>query len=370
MARKISSPGEFEVGEHMIIPHSRPSVDEGDIRAVGEVLRSGRIAQGVKVEEFEDALAHYVGKKCGVACSSGTAALHLALLGLGVESGAEVIMPSYVCSAPYFAAVQTATVPRIVDIDISNFNICSDAVKPHITPMTKAIIVPHMFGNPADLEPLQELGIPIIEDCAQSLGAEYRSRRAGSFGELSVFSFYATKMITTGEGGMLLTDSDEIYARLVELRDYDKKTLIPTKYNYKMTDLQASLGLSQLDKLPKLIERRSLIASTYTEAFSGVSGIELPNSTKDSRHIFYRYVVTIQRNMEQVREMALGHGITCEKPIFRPLHNNFIGVECPNSDRAQCHALSIPLYPSLTDEEVCYTVEKVGQILQTGSRSN
>ena len=345
----------------MIIPHSRPSIDQSDIDAVSEVLGSGRIAQGEKVKEFEDAVARYVGKKYGVAVSSGTSALHLALLSLGVGPGDEVIMPSYVCSSPYFATLHAGAVPKIVDIDLSNFNICADAVEPQISSRTKAIIVPHMFGNPAELDPLLELGIPVIEDCAQSLGAEYKSHQVGSLGELSVFSFYATKMITTGEGGMIVTDDDESLAELVELRDYDKKPFSPTKYNYKMTDLQASLGLSQLRKLPSFIERRLRIASLYNEALSKYE-IQLPNATAGG-NVFYRYVVMLGK-MEQVRERAHSDGVVCERPVFKPLHSDLEIAQFPNSDKAYDHALSIPLYPSLSQEEADHIIASLEQILR------
>jgi perosamine synthetase len=368
MAAKVPSTSRLEVGKCMIIPHSRPSIDQSDIEAVSQVLASGRIAEGEKVKEFEDAVALYVGKKYGVAVSSGTSALHLALLSLGVEPGDEIIMPSYVCSSPYFATLHARAVPKIVDIDLSNFNICADAVGPQISSKTKAIIVPHMFGRSAELDPLLELGVPVIEDCAQSLGAEYKSRRVGSLGELSVFSFYATKMITTGEGGMILTNNEQNYAKLIELRDYDKKALTPTKYNYKMTDLQASLGTSQLKKLPRFIERRRRIASIYTLALSEQS-IELPNTTTlDGKSVFYRYVVMVD-NMERIREEAHGNGIICERPVFRPLHRDFAAVECSNSDRAHNHALSIPLYPSLSGEEVDYVVARLQETLRNPAQT-
>jgi perosamine synthetase len=365
MAPKIPPTGRLEVGRRMIIPHSRPSIDQVDVKAVSEVLASGRIAQGEKVKEFENALARYVGRKYGVAVSSGTSALHLALLSLGAGPSDEVIMPSYVCSSPYFATLHAGAVPKIVDIDISNYNICANTIKPQICSRTKAIIVPHMFGTPAELTPMLKLGIPIVEDCAQSLGAEYKSRRVGSFGKVSVFSFYATKMITTGEGGMILTDDEKCYVRLLELRDYDKKTLTPAKYNYKMTDIQATLGLSQLDRLPEFIERRSRIASIYTKAFSE-HDIKLPRTTAESKCVSYRYVIMLE-NMERIRKEARSQGITCERPVFSPLHNSLAGVECPNSDIAHSHALSIPLHPSLPQEEIDYVVLRLGEILKSAS---
>jgi dTDP-4-amino-4,6-dideoxygalactose transaminase len=219
-----------------------------------------------------------------------------------------------------------------------------------------------MFGNPAQLDPLLELGIPVVEDCAQSLGAEYKSRQVGSLGGLATFSFYATKMITTGEGGMILTDDEESHTRLVELRDYDKKALFPTKYNYKMSNLQASLGLSQLSKLHGFIERRKRIASIYNAALSE-HDIKLPSATADSKCVFYRYVVKLEK-MDQIKEKTHIDGMICERPVFKPLHSDFAAVECPNSDEAYHHALSIPMYPGLSQEEIDYIVTKLEEILR------
>lgn len=363
MAAKISLTRTLEVGKCMIISHSRPYIDEEDVRAVAEVLASGRIAQGEKVNEFEKALARYVGKKYGVAVSSGTTALHLALLSLGVGSGDEVMMPSYVCSSPYFATLHTGAQPKIADIRLENYNISASTIHPQISSRTKAVIVPHMFGAPAKLAPILELGIPVVEDCAQSLGAEYESDRVGSLGKVSVFSFYATKMITTGEGGMILTDDEKCYARLLEFRDYDRKALAPAKYNYKMTDLQASLGISQLSKLPMFIERRRRISSIYSAAFLEL-GVQLPKASSESMCVFFRYVIMLHDvNLERIRKKSRANGIFCERPVFKPLHRSFAAVECPNSDKAHDHALSIPLYPSLSEEEIDYVVTRIVKIL-------
>jgi perosamine synthetase len=344
----------------MIIPHSRPSIGDDDIRAVSDVLASGMIAQGKKVKEFEDAIAGFVGRKYGVAVSSGTSALHLALLGLGVCPENEVIMPSYVCSSPYLATVHAGAVPKIVDIGLGDFNICAATAKKQISSKTKAIIVPHMFGTPVDVAELAELGFPLIEDCAQSLGAEYRGEHAGSFGDLSVFSFYATKMITTGEGGMVLTDNKEFYDRMVDYRDYDKKPLAPARYNYKMTDFQAAFGLSQLKKLKHFIQRRIKLASEYSERLS-LCHVELPQKCSYKKSVFYRYVVMVDKR-DTVQMLAKEKGVNCENPVFKPLHKSLRISPCPNADRAEEKALSIPLYPNLTEKEVEYLLQTLESI--------
>jgi dTDP-4-amino-4,6-dideoxygalactose transaminase len=351
----------------MFIPHSRPSIDEEDIKAVSEILASGRIAQGEKVKQFEDAIAKYVGTRFAVAVSSGTSALHLALLALGVGPGDEVILPSYVCASPLFAILQTNATPKLVDVDFVDFNINAASVRKQLSSKTKAIIAPHMFGNPVEMDELREFGIPVIEDCAQSLGGRYRGKPVGSLTELSVLSFYATKMITSGEGGMTLTDNDELYSRIMDLRDYDRKMLTPVKYNYKMTDFQAALGISQLGKLPSFVERRIELACLYDKSFSKYDIRRLEVSSH-KQSVFYRYVVKVRR-ADHVQKIIRENGIMCEKPIFMPLHRSLTGYDCPNSDKAFEEGLSIPIHPSLSDAEVHYLLEKIELAFQTYANS-
>lgn len=334
----------------MIVPHSRPMIDQKDIEAVSQTLASGNIAQGTKVREFELELARSVGTKYAAACSSGTSALHLAIIGLGLKKRDEVIMPSFVCASPYFAALHAGITPKVVDIDRSDMNLSANTVKKRLSNKTKAIVVPHMFGNPAELEDLLELEIPVIEDCAQSLGAEYRNKKVGSFGALSVLSFYATKMITTGEGGMVLTNSSECYSRIIDARDYDRKALSPAKYNYKMTDFQAALGLSQLEKLQHFIKRRRKIASVYNGRFSNFN-IQIPQEHFHKKSVYFRYVVMVD-NSSRIKKQAKEKGVTCEKPVWKPIHQNLNYGRCPNTDYVHKHSLSIPLYPSLKPEEI------------------
>ncbi|MFW9888136.1 MAG: DegT/DnrJ/EryC1/StrS family aminotransferase [Candidatus Thorarchaeota archaeon] len=345
-----------------MIPHSKPTITQHDIEAVAKVLQSGMIAQGEKVAEFENRLASFIGKKYAIACSSGTSALHLALLSLDIRVNDEVILPSYVCSSPYLACTYVGANSQIADIDPLDFNISSESVKNLKSSRCKAVIVPHLFGTPAELDEFMDEGIPIVEDCAQSIGAIYRGRKVGTFGAFSIFSFYATKMITTGEGGMLLTDDVELYERAQELRDYDQKSLTPVRYNYKMTDFQAALGISQLSQIESFIERRQEIASLYTERLSN-SKVKLPRISSHKKSVFYRYVIMI-RELEKRRNALLKMGITCERPVFLPLHRSVAGCKCPQSDEVYAHALSIPLYPALSSEEVMYVMDCLCKVLE------
>jgi perosamine synthetase len=304
----------------MKVPHSRPTIGQDDIDAVKEVLTSGMIAQGIKVKEFEEAFARFIGRRHAVACTSGTSALHLALLCLDIATGDEVILPSYVCSSPYIACLHAGAVPRVADIGTAGFNISSENINIQKSDKTKAVIVPHMFGTPAELDEIGAEGISIVEDCAQSVGAEYRGKMVGAYGDVSIFSFYATKMFTTGEGGMLLTDNQEVCEHAKELRAYDMKSLSPPKYNYKMTDIQAAMGISQLRKLEKFIDIRKEQASLYSEAL-GEFDIGLPGTDSHMNPVHYRYVISID-DPERVRDFAKKEGVTCERPVFQPLHRS------------------------------------------------
>lgn len=345
----------------MIIPHSSPLIDEKDIQAVSGVLASGHIAQGEKVKEFEKEVAEFVGSSYGVAVSSGTSALHLALLSLGIKKGDEVIIPSYVCSSLYMSIVQSRAIPRIVDIN-PDFNLSPVSVKNALNSRTKAVIAPHMFGTPAELDELIHLDIPVIEDCAQSLGAQYRNKKVGNFGRITICSFYATKMITTGEGGMVLTNDSDIFQNILERREYDKKTLKISRFNYKMTDFQAALGLSQLKKLDYFIERRRMIAETYKKQFSPFN-IQLPELPSYKKSVFYRYIIMTEKK-DIVQKRAYEKGIICERPVSTPIHQELGLKQFPGSDHAFDNALSIPLYPKLTGKEIDYLTDKICAILR------
>lgn len=339
----------------MIIQHSKPSIDGSDIETVNKVLASGNISQGSKVKEFEKTVANYIGVKHGVAVSSGTTALHLALISLDVGVGDEVIVPSYVCAAPFIAIRYTGATPIIVDVNTFDFNINIKSVKENLTEKTKAIIVPHMFGTPAELEDLLSINVPIIENCALSLGAEYKKRKVGSFGRVSICSFYATKMITTGEGGMVITNDDEICNKVSELKQYDGKSLNILRYNYKMTDFQAALGISQMNKISNFIDRRREIAKIYDEVYSDLK-ILLPEVHNNRNPVYFRYIILL-KHLEYIQNQMRKNGIICEKPVFEPLHKSMPSLKLSNTDYAYNHALSIPIYPSLTEQEIAYIIK-------------
>lgn len=338
-----------------MIPHSKPTINEEDIEAVAGIMRSGYIAQGRKVEEFEREMASYIGVNGAVALSSGTVSLHLSLLSLGIKEGDEVIIPSYTCSAILNAVMATGAKPRLVDIEKGTYNMDPDIVgnylKKRKVKKPRAIILVHSFGQPADIEAFlnisDEYGIPLIEDSAQALGATFKGKRVGSFGLISILSFYATKVITTGEGGMLLSDSRDILEKARDMREYDKKEYFKIRYNYKMTDMAAALGLSQLRRLPSFLKRRAVIADAYNSALKRNEG----RRARDEGRIYYRYVLE-SSHLNRLIGLMEREGISCRRPIFKPLHHYTGERGFSNSDDAWERSISIPIYPALTPEEI------------------
>jgi perosamine synthetase len=345
-----------------MISHSRPTIGQDDIDAVDAVLRSGQLVQGERVLEFEKALASLVGVGGAAAVSSGTAGLHLSLLALGVGEGDEVVIPSFVCSALLNAILYVRAVPVLADIDPETFNIDLRDLKQRLTRKTKAVIVPHMFGLPADIRDIVALGVPVIEDCAQALGSRYKGAPTGSFGVLSVFSFYATKVICTGEGGMVSANDRPLLERVRDLRDYDEKDDHRLRYNYKLTDLQAALGLAQIRRLQALIERRRAIARQY-DAFLHEHLLPAPVCPPDREHIYYRYVI---RTKQAAELLAAGNsaGIAYRRPVFKPLHHYFGMTGYPQTETAFREIVSLPIYPSLIDTEIETILHSVRSILK------
>ena len=344
-----------------IIPHSRPVFEKEEVQAASEVIASGYISQGDKVREFEEKLARFMGVKGAVCVNSGTAALHLGILAMGIGSGDEVLLPSFVCSAPMNAVYMTGAQPRLCDIDPDSFNIDSANIEDSRTENAKAVIVPHMFGSPADLEKIENTGIPVIEDCAHSIGALYGKRRVGSIGKFSIFSFYANKMLGCGEGGAILSDDVDVLKSARDLRDYDGKEDYKVRYNYKLTDIQAAIGLVRLKKLPGMIRRRKELASFYEKAFLGLDAT-LPKGEFD--HIYYRYVIKTKKDAAEIVSRVKDKGVMCEKPVFRPLHRYLeLRSGFRNTDEAYSTSFSIPIYPSLADKEQKKIIETVKEFL-------
>ena len=338
-----------------------------EIVFISRTIDSGQIAQGKMVSDFERAMSEYVGTQGAVACSSGTSALHLILLAMEITSGDEVIFPSYVCSALLNAVRYVGATPVLAEIDPITWNIDPEDVKKRVSHRTRAIIAPHLFGLAADVNSMISLGIPVIEDCAQAVGTTTDGKKVGSLGFAAMFSFYATKVITTGEGGMVLSNSQDLLARIRDLREYDRKGEPNVRYNYKMTDIQASMGLAQLDRLEGFIRRRKSIAERYTSAFDSLS-FQLP--AKDDGHIYYRYVIRLEEDSEPYISALAKRGIGCDRPVYMPIHHYLKKGGYNRTEQIWKKSLSIPIYPSLTDDDVHRIIESVVEVLRSSSRED
>jgi dTDP-4-amino-4,6-dideoxygalactose transaminase len=345
-----------------MIPHSKTLIHSDDIRAVAAVVESGMLVGGGKVPVFERALAAFIGLPHAAAASSGTAALYLALRALGVGGGDEVAIPAYVCTALLHAVMMTGAEPALADTGGDGVHMDAGAVRRALSARTKAVVFPHLFGAACDIGDIVALGVPVIEDCAMSLGAERCGVKAGNLGSAAaMFSFYATKVIAAGEGGMVLSSDRALVERVRDLSDYADKLDGILRFNFAMTDMTAALGLSQLERLPSMIARRRELASRYSAAFADTD-LELPAEKKGERHIFYRYVVESDRT-EALRMSLRERGIMAERPVAAPLSRiTGMAVECPGAERAWKRSLSLPLYPALSDAEAETVIRAVREI--------
>jgi perosamine synthetase len=342
-----------------LIPHSQSTIGEDDIKSVSSVLKSGLLSQGRAVNRFEEHFSRYHAAKGGVAVSSGTAALHLALLALGVGRGDRVIVPTYACIAPYNAVKYTGAVPVLADTVKDGWAMDAEWVEAYLKKDSKkkkvrAIVVVHLFGKPVAMDAFLDISkrysVPIIEDCALSLGSEYKGKKVGTFGKVSVFSFYATKVITTGEGGMLIANSEKIVRSIRDLRQYDEKKDAGLRFNYKMTDIQAALGVGQLKKLPGFIKRRRRIAKNYLENLEDLP-LSLPEQSGHSKDMYYRFVVRMKNPDRFMRDMER-NGIICRRPVFMPVHRTVKQRTLPNAEKLWKEAVSLPIYPLLEEDAV------------------
>lgn len=351
-----------------MIPIYEPFLDEEEAKAVYEVVKSGWVSsKGRQIEMFEKGLASYVGKKYGVSSSNGTTALHLALAALGITSGDEVIVPDFTFVSPVNAAIYQGARPVLLDAETTTWGMNPDLIEKKITGKTKAIIVVHIYGNPAMIKEISEIAerhaIPLIEDCAESLGAVYDKRKVGTWGKISCFSFYGNKTITTGEGGMCITDDDELYERMKILRDHG---MSPDKrywhqvigYNYRMTNLQASLGVVQLRKLNDILSIKRRIAFEYINALEDKFSVQ--GDPPNGRSIFWLFSVLAHNQEERNRIMDYLDRARIEtRPFFFPVHTmppykNFFREESEFrvSNNISETGFNLPSFPRLSSIEI------------------
>jgi dTDP-4-amino-4,6-dideoxygalactose transaminase len=323
-----------------VIPHSRPTLGAEEERAAVRVIRSGMLGGGEEVDRFERALERSIGGGRATAVHTGSAALHLALLGIGVGAGDRVVLPTYTCAAVLNAVKYVGAEPILADVSPETANLDPDDVKRRLRAGTKAIIAPHLMGRPAPVRALRALGVPVVEDCAMALGGD-----VGLASEASTFSFYATKMMATGHGGAVVARDRAVLRRIADLVDYDNREDYRVRHNYRMSALAAGVGRAQLAKVPDFVQRRRRIAEYYCRT--------LKLGEPPPGHVFYRFLLRVGPVERFVRFMA-SRGVECKRPVFRPLHRYFAGPsgEFPGAEELHRHWASVPIYPSLSREEM------------------
>jgi len=362
-----------------MIPIAKPIIEDEEVEEVVKVLRSGFIAQGPKVAEFEEKFAEYVGVKYAVASSSGTTALHLALLAAGVGPGDEVITTPFTFAATGNSILYVGAKPVFVDIDSETYNINHEKIENAITDKTRAIMPVHLYGQPADMDPInvtaEKHDLIVIEDAAQAHGATYNGEKTGSLGDIGCFSFYPTKNMTTSEGGIITTNSEEITEKARVLRAHGESgryTHVMLGYNFRMTDIAAAIGIVQLKKLEKFNEKRIENARFLTENIDKIHGIKTPYVANNVRHVFHQYTVRIEKSkrdelMQFLNNRDIGTGIHYPKPIYQQKLYQELGFRsiCPESESAASEVLSLPVHPSLENSDL----EKIVSVLKEASNS-
>lgn len=328
-----------------MITHSKPWINDVDRKAIDSILASGMIAQGQQVRQFEEMCARFLCVNDAVAVSSGTAALILALKALGLPEGAEVILPTYVCKNVAQAIVSTGYVPVLCDVG-DEWNMTPETVKKSISNRTGAIIVVHIFGIMVDVNKFKQFRIPLIEDACQAFGAKLDNRIAGTIGDLGCFSFHATKCLTTGEGGLVVSSNRGLIERMRSLRDGEPDALL--RIATPMTDLQAALGLSQLSQYNDFLKRREEISNRYFESLTDLP-LELPYAIR-SHSIFFRYPVQVKGDFRKICQQFADHGVQVRHGVDALLHWSIAqpGRVYPNAERLFSTTLSLPIYPALT----------------------
>lgn len=394
----------------MYIPYGRQSIDDADIEAVVKVLKSDYLTTGPAVEAFEKKVADYVGAKYAVAVSNGTAALHVACLAAGIGEGDEVITTPITFAASANCVLYCGGTPVFADIDPDTYNISPEELEKKITSRTKAIIPVHYTGQPCDMDAILEIAhkhnLLVVEDGAHALGAAYKGKKIGSIADMTCFSFHPVKPVTTGEGGMIVTDNEELYRRLVLYRSHgitrDKDMMqqyeeqlqqssdpalqeaadmlrgdvidpggwyyqqLELGYNYRITDISCALGASQMDKLDHFLERRRQIAKKYDEAFADIPQIKTPWQQEGCQSGWHLYMIqTMERSRREVfdglRQAGIGVNVHYI-PVYRhPYYqrNGYAGVHCLNAEAFYERAISLPIFPGLTGQKQDYVIEHV-----------
>ena len=372
-----------------MIPYGRQTIEDDDIQAVIDVLKSDYLTTGPKVEEFEKKVADYAGAKYAVAVSNGTAALHAACYAAGINPGDEVITTPLTFAASANCVFYCGGTPVFADVDAKTYNISPEDIRKKITEKTKAIIAVHLAGQPCDMDEIHKIAeehhLLVIEDGAHALGASYKGKKIGSLSDMTTFSFHPVKPVTTGEGGMIVTDNEKFYQKMQLFRSHgitrDDRLMtynegpwfyqqLELGYNYRITDIQCALGCSQMDKLDCFLRRRKEIAERYDEAFADNCNVITPYQLPDTESGWHLYIIQVKncdrkRVFEQLRNEGIGVNVHYIPVYMHPYYQNhgYKGVHCRNAEEIYAHMISLPIYPGLTDKEQETVIEKVKNVV-------
>ena len=355
------------------VPIAKPIIGDEEIENVVEVLKSGMIAQGPKVEEFEQKFAEWVGAEYGIAVNSGTAALHVALLACGIGEGDEVITTPFTFIASGNSILYTGARPVFADIDMKTYTLNPDSIEDLITEKTKAIMPVQLYGQSADMDRINEIaekyGLIVIEDAAQAHGAAYNGQKVGSIGDMSCFSFYPTKNMTTSEGGIITTDDEELAEKARIFRAHGATVRYhhdAIGYNFRMTDISAAIGLAQLENIDEFNEKRIANAAYLNEGLKDVDGVITPCCADGSKHVYHQYTIRVEKGdrddwVDIINDCGVGTGIHYPIPLYNQPIYRALGIEgnCPNAELAADNVISLPVHPSLSKEDLDIVIEAV-----------
>lgn len=373
-----------------MIPYGKQTIEQDDIQAVVDVLKSDFLTTGPKIAEFEQTVADYVGAKYAVAISNGTSALHAACFAAGIEPGDEVITTPLTFAASANCVLYCGGTPVFADVDPKTYNIDPEDIQRKITDRTKAIIAVHLAGQPCDMDAIhsiaREHGLIVIEDGAHALGSVYKGKKIGSMSDMTTFSFHPVKPITTGEGGMIVTDNEDFYKKMILFRSHGitRDDSMMTRndgpwfyqqfnlgYNYRITDIQCALGCSQMKKLDRFLARRKEIVARYNEAFADCDNIITPYQLSDTESGWHLYIVQVKKCdrrqvFENMREKGIGVNVHYIPVYMHPYYqeHGYENVHCANAEEIYSHIISLPLYPGLTSEQQDYVIDTLKSLCE------
>lgn len=373
-----------------MIPYGKQTIEQDDIQAVVDVLKSDFLTTGPKIAEFEQTVADYVGAKYAVAISNGTSALHAACFAAGIRPGDEVITTPLTFAASANCVLYCGGTPVFADVDPKTYNIDPEDIRRKITDRTKAIIAVHLAGQPCDMDAIhsiaREHGLIVIEDGAHALGSVYKGKKVGSLSDMTTFSFHPVKPITTGEGGMIVTDNEDFYKKMILFRSHgitrDDSMMIRNDgpwfyqqfdlgYNYRITDIQCALGCSQMKKLDRFLARRKEIVARYNEAFADCDNIITPYQLSDTESGWHLYIVQVKncdrrQVFENMREKGIGVNVHYIPVYMHPYYqeHGYENVHCANAEEIYSHIISLPLYPGLTSEQQDYVIDTLKSLCE------